>query len=79
MAEPQLSRRCLPYVEAGRREVVRDMATSRPALSLPAHIARAAARDPGLEWNPATYRYCRKAAATPALSTATEGRGGVKK
>lgn len=76
------SKRGMRFFHASERSVVRDMATSRPALSLPAHIRRAAAADPGLEWDAASYRYRRKARTTPPPSLATgdhaEPEGGQK-
>ena len=53
----QIPRDRMPSVRSSYRAALRYMATSRPALSLDKETRRAAAADPGLEWDPDTHRY----------------------
>lgn len=61
-----------PWHKLKAREV-RALATRHPARTLPHSIRQAAARDPGLIWNPLARRYRLRAAATRAPPLATGG------
>lgn len=56
----------MPVIIMTRQAHLRYMATSRPAISMSRALRQAAARDPGLEWDPQSHRYRRRRDKAPA-------------